>query len=92
MNATIERDHEIIHNGFSSLVKTPGLFFCIVCERNGYSTDFAVYMRHGSPGGQFWLSARPIRRFKDISEARKIIDEMAGLVDAHKSFPIFHRN
>lgn len=82
-------DHEIIHNGFSPLVKTPGLFLCIVAEHSKFSpTYYAVHMRHGSPAGEFWRNGGAVNKFKDIGEARDLVDLLAGLVGAHKQFPV----
>lgn len=90
---TTEREHTIVHNGFSPLVTTPGLFLCIVAEHSKYGpTHYAVHMRHGSPAGQFWKNGGAISRFKTISEARDLVDHLAGLKDAHKQFPIVNVN
>lgn len=81
-------DIKIVNNGFSNLVQTPGLFFCIVVERDPRPTQFAVYMRHGSPGGQFWRNGNPIRRCDDITEAQQLVDQLAGIQGAHEHFPV----
>jgi len=82
-------DHKITNNGFSPLVQTPGLFLCIVVAHDSWHTSFGVYMRHGSPGGAFWRNGGAIRSFETMGEAQELVDRLAGLRDAHKSFPVY---
>ena len=88
MKANCNIDHEIIRS-FTPLVQTPGLFICIVIENWDINPSYAVYMRHGCPGGQFWRSGRPIRREKSMQEAQELVNQLAGLVDAYKHFPVY---
>ena len=92
MKTNCQIDHEIICNGFSPLVQTPGLFLCIVIENWGGQPTYSVYMRHGSPGGQFWRSGEPVRREASLTEAQQWVNKLAGLCDAHKKFPVFQSN
>lgn len=86
MNNTTDTLPRIIHNGLSPLFLTEGLYFCTTHFRNGFSTQFGVYMRHGSPGGAFWRSCPPLKTFNTRQEANEFIDTLCNRVDAHKAF------
>jgi len=79
----------LLHNGFSFIVRTD-LYFTTVVEPRGAGVppQYAVYVRHGSPGyGDGYRNYVPIRRFDSLTDARKLVNTLAGVVDAYRSFP-----
>jgi hypothetical protein len=79
---------EIVSNGFGGKVVRTELTLLIEVLNNHGTVSYRIHLFHGTPAYADWYKNRePIATVKDIVEARRMVDRLGGLVDAHKHFP-----